>query len=234
MSDHDALLGGVLADPDADLPRLVLADFLEETGTPADAARAEFIRVQCDLAAAGTDPADDPGRLALRIREKLLLNGHVKAWLAPLRSRGEALQNPGTHGLFRRGFVETVWMPAAIFTVKAAKLFARAPVAELRVTRTTLAELGDLVREPAAGRLRALDLCDRGLGDAAVRLIVGSPLLGSLRTLRLRACGLTADAVEALMDAPAGWQPGRLELGLNAIPPAGLATLRERYALAVS
>ena len=231
MSDHDALLGGVLANPDADLPRLVYADFLDEAGTPADAARAEFVRAQIELA---TDEPDEQRRLELRVRERLLLNEHVKAWLAPLRTRGEALQNPGTHGLFRRGFVETVWMPATVFTWKAAKLFARAPVTELRVTRTTLAELEDLLREPTATHLTALDLCDRRLGDAAVRAILDSPLLANLRTLRLRACGLTADAVEPLMDAPPSWRPARLEVGLNAIPPAGLATLRERYADALA
>ena len=231
MSDHDALLGGVLANPDADLPRLVYADFLEETGTPGHVARAEFVRVQCELAACD---ADEARLLHLRIRERLLLNEHVKAWLAPLRTRGEALQNPGTHGLFRRGFVETVWMPATVFTWKAAKLFARAPVTELRVTRTTLVELDELLREPPATRLTALDLCDRRLGDAAVRSVVGSAVLANLRTLRLRACGLTADAVPLLMDAPAAWRPARLELGLNAIPPADLTTLRERYGPALA
>ena len=231
MSDHDALLGGVLANPDADLPRLVYADFLEETGTPANVARAEFVRTQIELAAG--DP-DEARQLHLRIRERLLLNEHIKAWLAPLRTRGEALQNPGTHGLFRRGFVETVWMPAAVFTWKAAKLFARAPVTELRVTRATLVELDELLREPTATRLTALDLCDRRLGDGAARAVVGSPVLANLRTLRLRACGLTADAVPLLMEAPAAWRPARLELGLNTIPPAGLATLRERYADALA
>lgn len=43
--DHDALLAAVVADPDADLPRLVYADYLEEAGDEADAARAEFIRL---------------------------------------------------------------------------------------------------------------------------------------------------------------------------------------------
>ena len=50
MSDYDLLLRGVLIDPAADLPRLVLADWLEETGTDDNMARAEFIRVQCSLA----------------------------------------------------------------------------------------------------------------------------------------------------------------------------------------
>ena len=43
----DALLAAVRADPDADLPRLVYADHLDDTG---DVDRAEFIRVQCELA----------------------------------------------------------------------------------------------------------------------------------------------------------------------------------------
>ena len=47
MTTENALLAAVLAAPDDDLPRLVYADWLEENGQPE---RAEFIRVQCDLA----------------------------------------------------------------------------------------------------------------------------------------------------------------------------------------
>jgi uncharacterized protein (TIGR02996 family) len=231
FDDHDALLAGVLADPVADLPRLVYADFLEERGTPADAARSEFIRAQCELAAG--PPPDLQRQLHLRVREKLLLNDFAVAWLAPLRARGEALQNPGTHGLFRRGFVETVWMPAAIFAAKAGKLFARVPAAELRVTRATLAELQELLWEPHATRLTTLDLSDRRLGDAAVGLLVASPVLAGLHTLRLRACGLTAASAEVLCGAPAAWSPARLDLDLNALTPAGVASLRDRYGTAV-
>jgi uncharacterized protein (TIGR02996 family) len=43
---ESALLQAVIASPDDDLPRLVLADWLEENGQPE---RAEFIRVQIDL-----------------------------------------------------------------------------------------------------------------------------------------------------------------------------------------
>lgn len=42
---HNALLNAILANPEADLPRLVMADFLEESGR---AERAEFIRIQCE------------------------------------------------------------------------------------------------------------------------------------------------------------------------------------------
>ena len=49
QTDRDALLAGILADPDADLPRLVFADWLEETGHPANCARAEYIRLAIEL-----------------------------------------------------------------------------------------------------------------------------------------------------------------------------------------
>jgi uncharacterized protein (TIGR02996 family) len=48
MSDNTAFLRAVLEHPDDDGPRLVYADWLDEQG---QADRAEFIRVQCELAA---------------------------------------------------------------------------------------------------------------------------------------------------------------------------------------
>lgn len=57
MSDADALLAAVLTDPAADLPRLTLADFLDDQG---ESDRAEFIRVQV---AASRDDGCDHGEL---------------------------------------------------------------------------------------------------------------------------------------------------------------------------
>lgn len=45
----DAFLEAILQDPDDDTPRLIFADWLEEQGDSASAARAEFVRVQCVL-----------------------------------------------------------------------------------------------------------------------------------------------------------------------------------------
>ena len=46
--DFKAGLAACRAAPDEDAPRLVLADWLEERG---ESGRAEFVRVQCELAA---------------------------------------------------------------------------------------------------------------------------------------------------------------------------------------
>ena len=83
MSDADALLAAVLADPDADLPRLVYADWLEERG---EAERAEFIRVQVELAR--DRGADNTRRIAL--------------WGASWRCRSST-RKPGWRRCGRRG-----------------------------------------------------------------------------------------------------------------------------------
>jgi uncharacterized protein (TIGR02996 family) len=50
MPDDPAFIRMIAAAPDDDAPRLVYADYLEETGDPAKMARAEFIRVQVEKA----------------------------------------------------------------------------------------------------------------------------------------------------------------------------------------
>lgn len=47
MNDHTPFIAAIIADPDADLPRLIYADWLDENG---QCDRAEFIRCQCELA----------------------------------------------------------------------------------------------------------------------------------------------------------------------------------------
>lgn len=67
--ENPGLLAGVIADPDADAPRLVYADWLEEQG---DLPRAEFIRTSCELA---DKSAADPAYPGLVERHTLALGG---------------------------------------------------------------------------------------------------------------------------------------------------------------
>jgi uncharacterized protein (TIGR02996 family) len=53
MSIHDQFLASILADPTSDTPRLILADWLAEQDTEDSRDRAEFIRVQIELAKLG-------------------------------------------------------------------------------------------------------------------------------------------------------------------------------------
>jgi uncharacterized protein (TIGR02996 family) len=228
-STHDALLAAILALPEDDVPRLVYADWLEEAGY---AERAEFIRLQCELALGDVTPTD---ALRLKIREKVLLDRYGKTWLAPMRTKGEALQNSGTHGLFYRGFVETVWMPAAIFTWKAKKLFAKAPVRELRVTRLAGLELGELLLTPEVRHLRTLDLSTHRIGVAGIQRLNRVGYLFHLQRLRLRRCSLTSDDVEPFLEGPNSWR-NLLELDLsnNPIDEPTIQKLRNRFGSSVN
>jgi uncharacterized protein (TIGR02996 family) len=77
MSSEEAFLRAIQEDPDDDLPRQVLADWLDDTGRPE---RAEFIRVQLELARGVADPVQ---RNRLLYREEELLKKHVRDWLGP-------------------------------------------------------------------------------------------------------------------------------------------------------
>ena len=121
MSDADALLLAILTDPADDLPRLMYADCLEDHGEPE---RAEFVRVQCELA--GTPALSETRRDALRRRERELLGWFVAEDLAvelglpPHESLyatdwGWICPGLGVELIPRRGFVAEVFLPLATF-----------------------------------------------------------------------------------------------------------------------
>lgn len=91
--------------PDEAGPRLVYADWLDEHGQPE---RAEFIRVQVELAAHphGDNPLTANNRVwHLRCRERELLKGNWGKWYGfPI----QFFSLRATRFDFRRGFVETV------------------------------------------------------------------------------------------------------------------------------
>ncbi|MBP3960384.1 TIGR02996 domain-containing protein [Gemmata sp. G18] len=95
MSDEAALLRAIHTDPDDDTPRLVYADWLDEHGQPE---RAEFIRVQVELANQNDDSSDEAQKLTLR--EKTILEAHGTQWRVSV--------SPFNDGLFVRGFLEVV------------------------------------------------------------------------------------------------------------------------------
>ena len=93
MDEGRALYETVCDHPLDDVPRLVYADWLQENG---DEARAEFIRVQCELEST-TDFGDD--YFLLRQRESELWEAHRRRW-----AEGLPADLGGEHGPFFRGF----------------------------------------------------------------------------------------------------------------------------------
>jgi hypothetical protein len=155
---------------------------------------------------------------------------HGEAWLAPHRRSGEALENRPSHGQFRRGFIEVVWMPAYWFTRRAWVLFARMPVRELRVTRSTVLQFAEFLNSPFLDRLRCLDLSDRKIGDAWAGQLFLRPLPG-LRELRLRACNMSNATIDDFLahEPAAPRRVDLLDVGLNDISPDRIARLRTRF-----
>lgn len=131
MTDRDAFLAGILANPDADLPRLAYADWLDEQGNEGDSARAEFIRLQCELVreptakTCGYRPGfrqvkfcGDPAcrSCAAYIRQWELWTKNLCRWKhdqvivdCAYHIEGEApCEDAPVHAIFRRGFVDEV------------------------------------------------------------------------------------------------------------------------------
>jgi uncharacterized protein (TIGR02996 family) len=246
MSKEDALLQAVLAEPDADSPRLAYARWLEGHGRPE---RAEFIRVQVELARLAYDdpqrrlleegehqgwldgPDSDwlrllrdrlteayPQRCGLELREQALLAEYGEEWAAPLR--GLALRH-----WFRRGFVEEVEVDLEHFLASGRELFGRAPVRQARITTA-----GDLltpaltVFSPVAG-LAALDLLCNDVGDDGVAALAGSPYLAGLAALNLSGNRVGDRGLQALAGSRRLAGLADVHLGDNRIGPAGAAAL---------
>ena len=217
MTDGEALFAAILAEPEEDTPRLVYADWLDENGQPE---RAAFIRVQVALETAPSQ--------ALKASEKVLLALHGDTWLAPLKMRGQPLDG-GAAGMFRRGFVEIVWLTARAFIEKAPLLFARAPVRELRVTRSTAEDFQSLMTSPRLARLRTLDLSSQQLGDRGVAALVRSQFSSTLKVLRFRGCGISDFGAMALADTDFDRSLRELDLSFNPISESARSALRDKF-----
>src|SRR5262245_47849809 len=95
MTTEQAFLDAIRADPDDDTPRLVFADWLDEHGDADARARAELMRVQCELARWVPDLRR---RTQLQRRERELIAQHGPRWLFPQGG-------PGTRARLERGLV---------------------------------------------------------------------------------------------------------------------------------
>src|SRR5947207_2741650 len=116
MTDAD-FLRDILADPDADEPRLRYAEWLDQRGDP----RGEFIRVQVELARLESEGGEPAGRGRLADE---LLSRHVEEWAAGVSGVVRSFS-------FRRGLLEHAEVEAESFLEHADALFAAAPLRRL-------------------------------------------------------------------------------------------------------
>lgn len=189
MTPDNPLLRALLADPDDDALRLALADWFEEND---EAARAEFVRVQVELARGAPDPAR---RLELEIRQAQLLIAHDREWVAPLARVLNC--NPGQWGgwVFRRGFVEYFNLPAMVILKHGDRLARLTPVRELLLRPCSPGTVTALCRNrPWVRGVTHLYLDVQGLSDAAAEALIECPDLAGLRALWCAELRLSARA----------------------------------------
>jgi uncharacterized protein (TIGR02996 family) len=170
------LLQGILEAPEDDTPRLVFADWLDDNG---EADRAEFIRAQIQLA---RTPEDDPNHEVLRKRASELLSRHRAEWVkeVPGWARHEVQ--------FARGFVRDVVCTAASFGRRGARLFEKAPVRGVRLTKYA-GLVAEAASAPHSQRVTAVTLtADRygnQLGQEDVQALAESAWPANLESLDL-------------------------------------------------
>lgn len=160
----------------APLAPLVLADKLEQSGSPAQAARGEFLRLQIQRAWIDEqpEPLTDPltrRRAAFRSREDELQRAYQAEWLA----EGLSMAVLPRHVRFERGEVEY-----------------------LDFSGTQLTD-GDLAALAMLPRLRRLILADTAVSDAGCERLARLP---SLERLDLRRTAVTDRGLARLAYAP--------------------------------
>ncbi len=199
MDERRALIAAIVANPEEDTPRLALADWLDEhAASDADRARAEFIRLQCRLAAL---PAGDPERAALEARENELADRHWAEWLGALKPFLTLARRPA----FRRGLLVSWHTTPGRFLKKDHQAavregFPAVGVGDLHLTgRTKRPAL--LFESPALAWVPEFHWWNSGAGDEAFRRIAACPHLANLSRLVIEKAHCTDEGLAAVADS---------------------------------
>lgn len=220
--EEAALLAAIIACPDEDTPRLIYADWLDEhqpdptpSPAPGPSARAEYIRVQCRLAAR---PYSDPDYPDLLEREEDLadwLKVHAAEnedepplpdkldWFGEFDSGDDREYSRGFPDEFHyTDFEEEAQENIDAILAALPEAFADTTVRTLRLEDAYGLEVAGVVADPIAAGLRGLYLGavdqDEELG---ARGVAESPHLGGLRRLHFEDYSLSNECVRLLSKA---------------------------------
>jgi uncharacterized protein (TIGR02996 family) len=193
MTDRVTFLAAIRDEPDQDVHRLVYADWLEDNGDPS---RAEFIRVQVELAR-GT--ASRERQRELLGRERVLRREHQASWLLPLRGawraaivefdRGMATFCPANHR-----FLEPRFREQATEAFRQAGVIGLIGWPERFVKRWATS--------PVLAEFASLDVPDDPFWKVMADSIAASPSLAGLRSLELSYQWTEEGSLQALASSP--------------------------------
>jgi uncharacterized protein (TIGR02996 family) len=209
-----ALLEEAKSEPDDDVPRQVLADWLQDHDDP----RGEFLFVQIRRARL---PTDDPEQDGLTRRERQLLGEHALTWLGPLADLASGWA-------FRRGFVVLQARAERLLTGAANDLALRGGfdwVEELGLSEVRSPHLDRLADSPILDRLTCLDLSSNRFGSEGLERLGQSNRLIALRELRLAGNRIMSTGARNLAEWPQLEGLFRLDLSHNRIDDVGALAL---------
>lgn len=216
-SEEATFLPAILGRPHDDGPRLIYADFLDESDSSSDRARAELIRLQCALSRL---PRDHARREELVGLEAELLHKFLPRWTDHLRDLTLGVE-------FRRGIPDSVVVDTAAFLARGEELLRRAPVQRVRFHDASRS-ISRLAVCPLLASIRELDFSGNDLGNGGVNVLLRSPYLGALEHLDLSFNSLCDGGMRLL--AKCGAMPNLHELELTdngQISSDGLKALAE-------
>jgi uncharacterized protein (TIGR02996 family) len=218
----DSLLIESRLRPDDDLPRLVLADWLEENGKEADLARAEFIRIQCQL-----PRAKGRARSDLEWRERSLWWKHVEAWLGPI-------YDACTGFSFRRGLTAIDLDGEQLLDMDLDALFACphwAWVERVRLNNPSERVFAHFLQSRAVSHLRVLHIEGGQLLTGENHTLAECRQLELLNELVLRRVGMSEQGTAVLASCPSLTGLTALDIGDNRLSSAALEFLGHAPAL---
>jgi uncharacterized protein (TIGR02996 family) len=254
-----AFLAAAKDEPEDDAPRLVLCDWLQEHGDEHDAARAEFVRLQCLFARAALQ---DMRVANLLHRDRLLngsrllrygLNGAYQrlvardAQLGDLRRRAAELQKQhearwlgplrerASIRQFHRGLLSAD-VNGRRFAVRLMAAVAASEVGPwletLRLRPLPHEALGRTARCPLLAHLRTLDLSPNSrLGADGLAILLSSPHLSRLASLNASFAGLKEGGARAVAAATGLANLRELTLDANGLGPQDAALLAAAHNL---
>lgn len=153
-SEHSAFLAAIIANPPDDLPRLVYADVLEESGDLNNVARAHFIRAQTELARPTANPDTDRiADLTNYVRSCIGRKHYGFVWCRTIHrwwgqweprslsasrwfstNKGWSCGRPELELKFRRGFVGGLRLAVSLWDNHASGLMGSAPIEYVQIT----------------------------------------------------------------------------------------------------
>lgn len=235
--------------PDDDTPRLIFADWLQERGDAASAARGEFLRL--NVLRHRLTP-NDPHHDALKRREAQIVTQHQWEWLGPLAD--------AARWSYQRGMIQLTARAAKILTREILEWTRREAafwIDALTMTNLVLPDghavqlglsslLGHLNRLDLSGNalrydlwpillpdrltfLTELSLARNRLTGEHIRPLAEDPLSCHLTLLDLRHNRLDDAAARLLAESPHLQSLTTLRLGRNRFTVEGIALLRRAY-----